>query len=122
MSNERETKVMEIAGHTLKVLTFITGYDQRAVQEAILAKLNMTTENGKAEVSGMNTGLLLVQKDEYVKLIVKEFDGKTENILDAIMNLPVRESEAIQKVISDISEGKEVANNLEQSPSTSMTS
>ena len=118
---QRETKEITVAGHTMTVLTYINGYDERAVQEAILKTLELN-ESGKADVSKMNGSMILIQRDKYAELIVKTLDGSSEDILNRILILPSKESSAIMTIVSDIATGKETANSEELSASTSTVS
>lgn len=118
---QRETKEVTVAGHTMTVLTYINGYDERAVQEAILKTLELN-DSGKADVSKMNGSMILIQRDKYAELIVKTLDGSSEDILNRILILPSKESSAIMTVVSDIATGKETANSEELSASTSTAS
>lgn len=54
---------------------------------------------------------MLVQQEKYAELIVKEIDGKTDNILDNILKLPALTSAKIMMLASNISQGKEAAIN-----------
>lgn len=106
----RETKEVTIEGHKLVVLTYITGREQRSVQVNLLDKLEISGGASK-ELSGLKGSMMLDQRDEYVKIIIKSVDGKSENTLEEILNLPSKESEAIFQYVSNIVEGKETASN-----------
>lgn len=106
----RETKEVVIEGHNLVVLTYITGREQRSVQVNLLDKLEVSGGTAK-ELSGLKGSMMLDQRDEYVNIIVKSIDGKTDNTLEEVLNLPSKESDAIFQYVSNIVEGKEVASN-----------
>lgn len=109
MSNEtkRETKELVIAGHTVVALTYITGREQREVQVKLLDKMEVNGTN----LSGLKGSMMLDQRDEYVSVVIKSIDGKTENVLEEILNLPAKEGDAIIKYVSDLVEGKDPATN-----------
>jgi len=112
MSNEeivRETKEVTVDGHVLKVLSYITGREQRAVQAAIYETVDI--DGGTGEVSNIKGTLMLVQQEKYAELIVKEIDGKTDSILDTILNMPAATTAKIMLLVSNISQGKEIATN-----------
>lgn len=112
MSNteiERETKEVIIDGHVLKVLSYITGREQRAIQASLYETVDI--DGGTGEVSNIKGTLMLVQQEKYAELIVKEIDGKTDNILDNILKLPALTSAKIMMLASNISQGKEAAIN-----------
>lgn len=112
MSNEsivRETKEVVVDGHTLKVLAYITGREQRAVQASLYETVDI--DGGTGEVSNIKGTLMLVQQEKYVDVIVKEVDGSSENILDTILNFPAQTTAKIMLLVSNISQGKEAAIN-----------
>lgn len=112
MSNEeivRETKEVVIDGHTLKVLSYITGREQRAVQASLYETVDI--DGGTGEVSNIKGSLMLVQQEKYAEIIVKEIDGSSDNVLDAILRLPAQTTAKIMLLVSNISQGKEAAVN-----------
>lgn len=112
MSNEsivRETKEVVVDGHTLKVLAYITGREQRGVQASLYETVDI--DGGTGEVSNIKGSLMLVQQEKYAELIVKEIDGSSENILDRILNMPAVTTAKILLLASNISQGKEAAIN-----------
>ena len=112
MSNEeivRETKEVVVDGHTLKVLAYITGREQRAIQAAIYETVNI--DGGTGEVSNIKGDLMLLQQEKYTELIVKEIDGSSDDILNRILNMPAVTTAKIMLLASNISQGKEAAIN-----------
>lgn len=109
----RETKEVEISGHKLVVLTYITGRELREAQRTLMERLELVqgSNGSKPEVSGIKGDLILIQQNKYIELIVKSIDGKTENILDTVLDLPSTASVAITNYVSAIAEGKDPATN-----------
>lgn len=111
-TNVRETKEVTVAGHKLVVLTYMTGRELRETQRVLLEKLELTQGNtGKTEVTGLKGDMMMLQQNKYVEIIVKSFDGKTERIVDDILDLPAKDSVAIMDYVTAIAEGKEIASN-----------
>lgn len=107
----RETKEVEIKGHKLVVLTYITGRELQETQRALMEQLELSQNGGKAEVTGLNGAMMLTQSNKYIEIIVKSVDGKTEKVLDEVLDLPSVVSTAIIEYVNAIATGKDPASN-----------
>lgn len=114
----RETKEVTVAGYKLVVLTYMTGRELRETQRVLLEKLELGQDaNGKTEVSGLKGDMIMLQQNKYVETLVKSVTRPTgevvtgAEILNAILDLPAKDSVAILEYVSSVAEGKEVASN-----------
>jgi len=117
MNNEqRETKEIKVGEHALIVNTYLTGREARSIESLMMDKLEMSQstkdgeEKGETMITGFKGSLLSDRQDFQVKAVIVSFNGKTENILDTILDLPRNDSEEIMKIVSEIAEPKKKAN------------
>ena len=111
MNNEqRETKEVKAGKNTLIINTYITGREARDIESSLMDKLEMSQNVEKGtEIKGFSGSLLRDRQDMQVKYIVVSVNGKSENILDTILDLPVKESEEIMEIIRGVAEPKKEA-------------
>ena len=116
MNNEqRETKEIKVGEHTLVVNTYLTGREARTIEGVMMDKLEMSQstkdgdEKGETMITGFKGSILSDRQDLQVKAVIVSFDGKTENILDTILDLPRDDSEEVMKIVSEIAEPKKKA-------------
>lgn len=95
MSNERATKeITTSGGHKIVLLEYITG---RELQE--LARESDKLSTGKSDTeSKIESGNLAM------KMLIKSFDGETENILDKVLELPFTEYSEINEACKELLE------------------
>lgn len=106
MSN-RETHEVNIGGHIIVVNDYITGREARDIESTIYDKIEMSqsTQRG-TEITGFKGSILKEKQDMQIRAVVVSIDGKTEGILDAILDLPYKESDEIIRVVLSIAEPK----------------
>lgn len=107
MSNtERETKEVQVGEHKLVINTYITGREARDIESVMMNKLEVGGLEGKPEIKGFNAEMLSDRQDLQVKAVIVSIDGVTENVVDAVLDLPSTESEEIMKYVLEITEPK----------------
>lgn len=108
MSNEqRETKEVKVGKHTLVVNTYITGREARDIEGALMDKLEMSQSVDRGtEITGFKGSQLKERQDFQVKAVIVSFNGNTENIIEAILDLPSTQSEEVMKIVREIAEPK----------------
>lgn len=112
--SERETKEVKVGDHTLVVHTFITGREARDIEGSMMDKLEMSQSTDKGtEITGFKGSQLKERQDMQIKAVVVSFNEVTETakVLDAILDLPSKESEEIMNVVKEIADPKEDAGN-----------
>lgn len=106
----RETKEVKVGENILIVNTYITGREARDIEGAMIDKLDMSQSatNGM-EITGFKGSQLKERQDLQTKAVVVSINGKTENIVDTILDLPSEMSEEIMEVVRNIAEPKKEA-------------
>src|SRR4051812_11402698 len=99
-------------GHEVVLYDYITGREQRQIQEVFLSKMQI---KAGAEVSGFNASAASEAQDVAISVIVSLLDGKREEkaadgtvltIVDRVLNLPAEDTQAIIEAINEITEPK----------------
>lgn len=104
--SDRETKELTIGGHKIVAHTYVTGREMRDIEGAMMDKLEMSQKDGSQEIKGFKGSMLANRQDMQIKAVVVSVDGKTENVIDAVLDLPSKESEAILDYVKEITEPK----------------
>ncbi len=104
--NTRETKELQIGTHTVIVNTYVTGREMRNIESAMMDKLEMSQKDGTPEITGFKGSMLSDRQDMQIKAVVVSVDGASENIIDAVLNLPATESEQIMDYVKELTEPK----------------
>lgn len=96
-------KIKTVAGKAEIVLKdFINGRDLRAIQEIYAEHAEM--ENGQLKSFKSKTSLSAIQ-DKLIELVVVSVNGSTENIVDAILDLPSKDYEQILGEVQKVADG-----------------
>ena len=66
----------------------------------------MSQKNGAQEITGFKGSMLADRQDMQIKMVVVSIDGKTENIVNAVLDLPSTESEQIMDYVKELTEPK----------------
>jgi hypothetical protein len=100
---ERQTKTIKlpITGFTVEYYSYITAGEKRQITEIMTSTMS-------ANVSGQVTGdipLSLVYKsnDKALELLIKNIDGKTDEVLSTVTNLPSTDYDFLLSEINKVS-------------------
>jgi hypothetical protein len=102
----RETKEIKVGSHVVVVHTYVTGRELRAIEGAMMDKLEMSQEGDQQKISGFKGSMLAERQDMQIKAVVVSVDGKTENVVDAVLDLPAKESEEVLDYVKELTEPK----------------
>ena len=94
------------SGITCKMRPWITGRDKRKLRAIFMEDLKIGADSKGPTVSGIKGSATEVAEDLAITMIVQELDGKTENILDRVLDLHAEDYNAIVKTINEITEEK----------------
>lgn len=117
-----ETKVIESTrqtttfktpnGHEIVAYSYLTGRDERALQAVYYEDFEITAADvkaGKAEERSKISGLMMNRMhDVEIEQIVVSVDGKTENILDLVLDLRKEDYLAVREHINVVTGKKEL--------------
>lgn len=104
--NTRETKELTIGKHTVVVHTYVTGRELRQIEGAMMDKLEMSQKDGSQEIKGFKGSMLAERQDMQIKAVVVSVDGQSDNVVDAVLDLPATESEQIMDYVKELTEPK----------------
>ena len=104
--NQRETKELKVGSHAVVVHTFVTGRELRNIEGAMMDKLEMSQKGKEQEITGFKGSMLADRQDMQIKAVVVSIDGKSDNIVDAVLDLPATESEEVLDYVKDLTESK----------------
>lgn len=113
-TNERETKVLEVGTHKVKVHTYVTGRELRNIEAALYDDMQIKQKGAEQEVSGISGKVLQARQDAQILAVVVEFDGVKENIIDAILDLPGTEYATVIEYVKSLTEPKKAEAGNEQ--------
>lgn len=106
MENQRETKELEVQGHKFIMNTYVTGRDLREIESAMLTDIQVTQRGEEQEMSGFNSKMLEARQDAKIKAVVVSIDGKTENIIDLVLDLPAPIYNEVMVYVNELTEPK----------------
>lgn len=97
---ERETKEIKAGNHTIVVKTYLTAREANALKALIQSKIGYTIEDGiQTQKLNLDGTYLMEQELKALELVVVSLDGKTENVLELIQDLP---ADQYQKIVNGV--------------------
>jgi hypothetical protein len=104
---QRETKeIVTTNGHTAVMYTYITGMEKRAISEALFGDVQITPSGKDANINGFKGSDAFKAENKAMELVVVSVDGKTDDVVNSILNLRVEDSDDIIRAINEVTEGK----------------
>ena len=99
------------SGVNYEVVDYITGQDQRYIEEPLYASMEMKQKvTGDQEISSFKGTVILAMQDRRFEVALASLDGSSENIIDRLLKLKVADYNEIKDVVSEITgEKKAVA-------------
>jgi hypothetical protein len=103
---ERETKEIKIGENTLVVKTYITGGEAREIEGVYLEGMQVSVDqDGKTIIPSVSADLARKAQDKTIEILVVSINGKSENILDSILELRKEEFDKVILELNTISSG-----------------
>lgn len=108
--NEREYKeiVTPIDGHKLKIKAWLTGRERREIRSVLLSGVSFSaTDDAENPVPDykFDGKSLDIMQDKSIENIVVEVNGKTENVLNDILDMKEKDYEFVIKEIDKVTSG-----------------
>ena len=105
MSNNRETKTIETpSGHKVVIYSYLTGREQRAIDDIALSAMEIDI-NGKTTGitrGKINAKIIRKTEDKMIEMLLIKLDGRDDDLLEGILNLPSIDYQAIIKAIDSV--------------------
>jgi len=107
---QREIKTIETPedGVEVKIYTYLTGREKREITNIFLssAKLSINgTDEARIKADNFDGSVMNRANDKAIELLVHSVNGKTENKLDAILNMKVTDYEYVLEQINIVQQG-----------------
>lgn len=96
---DNATFTTPVGGHKVVLKTSITGRDRRNIQNVMLGKAKMNTSN--AENLDIDGSVLAEVQDKTVETYLISVDGKTEGLLDLVLDMDSRDYEFVLAKVNE---------------------
>lgn len=104
---ERPThKITTPSGIEVELKNYLTGREKQAIVNAPVSK-DMRVSTSGGELSGFDAAALTRYQNAQIEQIVMTVAGSTDNVLDAILNMQVKDYDAVMAAVSDVFNGKD---------------
>ncbi len=106
MSEDRETHeiITPLFGHVIVLKSWITGREKQKIDGAMFSNIETVGEDKNMKPKMSNT-MLAGQENASIEAVVISVDGSTENVLDRILDMRVKDFEFINGAVARIVEG-----------------
>lgn len=103
---ERDTLTFKTkGGHEIVMYSYLTGGEARELTRVYLGGMEMKVENGQTQNTIINPKVEMDAQEKLLSMLVVSLDGKRENILPRILDLPAHETEEVFEKISEVQKG-----------------
>lgn len=98
---ERETKVIETkSGNKIVIKTYLTGREANSIKEELYKSFKFNVSSKETGLDGDVTGeMALNQEKKLLSVIVVSVNGKTEGILDLLLDM---HNDEYQQIVSEV--------------------
>lgn len=106
---ERETNKIKTPqeGHEIELLTFITGREQREINNALYDNANVEVVDGQPVFNNLKTkDIVNALQDKRVETLIVSINGKKENLLDTVLNMKAQDYDFVIQALNEITSGK----------------
>lgn len=106
---ERETKTITTTnGHTCKLYSYITGREQREVDNISLSQIEIVKDpSGSIKQQKLDPSIIRETEDALLRLLVVELDGQSDNLTDRLLDLRSVDYAEILAAADAIATGKD---------------
>ena len=103
----RETKkIVTGNGYEIELYTYLTGREAREISNIFLAGMNFQMdETGKTKTSEINASLATSAQDKTIELLVVSVNGKKEEVLKSVLDLPSKDFNELAAELDKIQNG-----------------
>lgn len=104
---ERETKTLTTKNqHVIVYHSYATGREARAIEQKYLGSVEIDMAGGVPNFKKMDTAAPFEAEKEAIKMLIKTVDGKNENVLDTVLDLPQVDYEEIVAALNEVTKKK----------------
>lgn len=120
--NERETKTITTpSGHSVVLRTYLTGREVASIKSELLKGMKMSVDpsGGTPQIGDLTGEFILAQERKTLEYLVVSVDGVTDNPIEALLDLPGPDYEAILAETNNITNPTGRGNSVQPGNGTS---
>ena len=103
--SERQTKeITTKGGHKIVFKEWITGREKRQITDIFLRDIEMKQKGGEQEFVGLKGSVAAEAEEKAIEIVVISVDGKTEKVVDAVLDLPSNDYDEVNAAINEITQ------------------
>lgn len=108
MTNDisRLKEITTTSGVKVTLLDWITGREYQQINAPMFAQMKMKPSQNGMETSTITMDVATLMDNEAIRTIVKSVDGKTDNILDAVLDLRIDDFNEVMVNVRETIGGK----------------
>jgi hypothetical protein len=97
---DRQTKDLTTPNnHKVVIKTYITGREERAIRNVYLENIDVT---GQGTIKDIKADLVGKAENKAIEVLVVSVDGKTENLVDVVLDLRKEDYDFVIENINEI--------------------
>jgi len=89
-------------GHEVVLKDSITGGEYQDIKDILLQETELQGVSGEMKMSG---AVITKMTNKAIETVVVSVDGKSDNVLDAVRNLPIEDYEEVVEAVNKATEG-----------------
>ena len=97
----RETKEIQIGDHKVVLKTYATGREYNEIQKVVFGSAKINIVGGAPQFNSVSAEIAIESDKKAIEMLVVSIDGKTENILDTILDL---RQDVYAKVVEEVND------------------
>ena len=106
--SDRETRSFKTpSGHEIVIKSWLTGREKRDIQNIYLTDVKISSDQTKAPELNLDATKSNLAQDKTFELMVISIDGKTDNIVDTILDMKSEDFDVIVAKLNSITTGAE---------------
>ena len=105
MQRETTTFTTPYGKHTVVVKTYLTGREKRELQNALLNTGGLQFNIETKKIEGISGALADKEQDTLFGLIIESIDGKTEGIVDMVLDMRGEDYNFVVSKVNEINTG-----------------
>jgi hypothetical protein len=101
---ERETKefLTPIDKHKVRIKTYITGGELEQIEEILYKRIKLSSVEKDANINLNDISFITEQTHKTIEIMVVSVNGKSENILEEVLNMKSEDYKFIQEKIEEV--------------------
>jgi len=107
MQTERETKEVTLkSGIKMVYRTWLTGREANELQAVYLKGAKLSVVNGQPQIDDFDPAIEVEAKKKLIELLVVSLDGKTDNLVDTVLDLKSSDYDELVALLDELAKKK----------------